>query len=968
MQEFPIRLLVGSEGEQVCNRLFSLQGRFPKLFPHAIFNEVGHYLLNCPSLFLTSRSVLFLCNFIFSWYRLSKNVQLLGARRVYVRILEANSSLLGIAIALTTLKEHESFNEKHLLSGLQSLLSGIKLVPDSYLSYQDKKAHLFYLEVKKMKGGFFSSREKKRLSDELSFELEQRIESTPSLFLTENVEDLFKNIQHLSREVKYVHDLPQVMISFIEYSQNRLKFLVIVLRVIHPTTLAISSLSSHLPSLVHFSLETVVCVDKLRKKYPKEASVFTLEVNSSTFLRDNNEVNLRAARQYIFKALESMVGPFRDFNGGLADKENEQLSAIKSVLQKRTPSFSRFFEDLFYEIKPITMRVLISPQTGADLASLLQKVLDHPLLPEQKYYIDAFSSKETHIVIIKTTHNEWKTSLPQRILAHSVKTAYSHLENEGYLYLCFFHQHPKDNALSDLIRKELEEYRSQSPNSCNQVLQLNFQGGDPSSLNPRLSTDIRCHILSNLLFEGMTRINSSGKVELAAAEKIDLSPDGSHVTFHLRPSRWSNGEKLTAYHFEKAWKKAILENSIAFMRPNFFYPIKNATKVIQGIVSIDQVGIVAKDAKTLCVELESPCSHFLNLVATPFYFPLTGDSEEPTQFNGPFFLVEWQRDHHLYLSQNLYYWDALHVKLGGIKISMVRDAHTFCQMFQNGELDLIGDPISPLPPEILKRPEIQKHLLSKNISRIFWIHCNTQAYPLHNTDLRKALSLSLNRKKLTEKVFIKQTPHFSPLPPKYSSFDGAVEGDLQKAQAHFKLALGALKLDFEAFPSLVITHSDLSFERALIEELKMQWKEALGINVLSRELTWNEFSASLDQGDFQLAGLFRRDLLSHALSYLLFFKKSLNRSITWENEEFDKLLASPFLEKNIQEMERILIEEVPVIPLVNQKYFVMISERVKGIQWEENGCFNLRGAYFDEKNRPDDTYPFARYTSSLESK
>ena len=79
------------------------------------------------------------------------------------------------------------------------------------------------------------------------------------------------------------------------------------------------------------------------------------------------------------------------------------------------------------------------------------------------------------------------------------------------------------------------------------------------------------------------------------------------------------------------------------------------------------------------------------------YLPLLREGEEPKQFNGAFALAGWERDHCLYLSQNPYYWNAQRVKLGGIKISMIRDPHLFCQMFQNGELDLIGDPISPLP-------------------------------------------------------------------------------------------------------------------------------------------------------------------------------------------------------------------------------------------------------------------------------
>ena len=739
------------------------------------------------------------------------------------------------------------------------------------------------------------------------------------------------------------------MITFIEYSQKVLKFLAIVLRVIRPGTPSIRSLSKHLPSLVQFSFEDVFCVDKLRKKYPKEAAVFTLDVNSSIFLRNHNEVNLRAARQYIAKALESMLGDYRDYNGGFLNKENEQLQAIQEALKRKKMSATPLMEDLFYNIKPITMRALILAQTGVEIAVLLRKLLERSFESEGKYLLESLRTEEADIVIIKTDEKEWRASFPQNILSHSPQTASSCVEYEGFLYICFFQQYPEHHHLLEVVQKELNQRQSLLVDNSRSILRLNLQGGDPPSLNPRLAMDIQCHILCDLLFEGLTRINRLGNPELAAAEKVEISPDGILYTFHLRRSCWSNGEEVTAYHFERAWKKAISDH-LGFTRIDLFSPIKNAKKARQKIVSLDRVGIVAKDTKTLCVELESPCSYFLNLVAAPSFFPLYGDSEEPSHFNGPFILAEWKHDCWIYLSQNPFYWNVQRIKLTGIKISMVRDPYAAYKMFQDGELDLIGDPISPLPPEILKNKEVQDHLLYKYVSRVFWIHCNTHVYPLHNTHLRRALSVGLNRKRLTEKVFIEQMPHLSPLPPKYSHVQGNIEGDPEEARFHFKMALEELKIDPEHFPQLTITHSKLSFEKALVAELKAQWKEILGINVLSQELTWSEFSAALDKGDFQLGGLFRRDLLSHAMSYLSFFNQSPSSLFTWDNEEFGRLLNNPDRGEHLKKIEHLLMQETPVIPLVNQRYLVLIHDRIKGLDWIDNGCLDLTKVWINDKN------------------
>lgn len=206
-----------------------------------------------------------------------------SAQKIYAAVLEFDPTVYGISIALNSLGDGEIFNERHIHKGIQNLIPGIKWAPGSYFCRREGEGVLFYLEIKKIRGGVFSKIEKKRLVKELHSELARGIERiSRSIYLPGNEEELFKNIRHLCREIKYVGDLPQVMITFVEYSQETLKFLVIAARVIKPATPSILSLSLRLPSGVQFSVENVLYAENLRKKYPKEAAVFTLEVDSSS--------------------------------------------------------------------------------------------------------------------------------------------------------------------------------------------------------------------------------------------------------------------------------------------------------------------------------------------------------------------------------------------------------------------------------------------------------------------------------------------------------------------------------------------------------------------------------------------------------------------------------------------------------------------------------------------------------------
>ena len=74
----------------------------------------------------------------------------------------------------------------------------------------------------------------------------------------------------------------------------------------------------------------------------------------------------------------------------------------------------------------------------------------------------------------------------------------------------------------------------------------------PSTIDPRKSGDFASSTLICLLFEGLTRCQSGVEIELALAEKVEISPDQKTYLFSLRKSNWNDGVPVTAYDFEKA--------------------------------------------------------------------------------------------------------------------------------------------------------------------------------------------------------------------------------------------------------------------------------------------------------------------------------------------------------------------------------------------------------------------------------
>ena len=167
--------------------------------------------------------------------------------------------------------------------------------------------------------------------------------------------------------------------------------------------------------------------------------------------------------------------------------------------------------------------------------------------------------------------------------------------------------------------------------------------GDVFTLDPQRMSWLTDMQIAYCLYEGLVRWNTEDfSIELAAADKMDISNDGLAYTFHIRDdARWSNGADVTAYDFRYAWMR-LLTPDMASDYSNFFYCIRGAKEywdwrteqlannTIFTIEEIEEefnnrVGIVVKDNKTISVELTRPVPYFLDMLAlavcSPVYKP-----------------------------------------------------------------------------------------------------------------------------------------------------------------------------------------------------------------------------------------------------------------------------------------------------------------------------------------------------------
>jgi oligopeptide transport system substrate-binding protein len=243
-------------------------------------------------------------------------------------------------------------------------------------------------------------------------------------------------------------------------------------------------------------------------------------------------------------------------------------------------------------------------------------------------------------------------------------------------------------------------------------LHINFKEGDVSSLHPHeLPSTRRGLSIAKVLFEGLTRIDAKGKIQLAGARRVEISPNGLHYLFHLGDNRWSNGMNVTASQYEAAWKKALASDCNC-PHKELLYLLENGAAIQEGRLPLDRIGVKALGEKTLFVTLDAPCPDLLMHLSQPIFFPLFHcERKMQTEFNGPFLVAIWDKDERLCLKANPYFWNREKVSLQQIDVFMIQNPAEILALYEQQTLDWIGFSPDPFLADI---PSLKGYVLDSD--------------------------------------------------------------------------------------------------------------------------------------------------------------------------------------------------------------------------------------------------------------
>lgn len=516
--------------------------------------------------------------------------------------------------------------------------------------------------------------------------------------------------------------------------------------------------------------------------------------------------------------------------------------------------------------------------------------------------------------------------------------------------------------------------------------------GEPRTLDPHRVSWLPEIQLASAMFEGLTRLDpQTSRPQPAVAAQWSINPDHTAYVFQLRhDARWSNGDPVVAEDFRAAWLR-VADPRCEAQYAHLLFVIRGAEDYYRSRLDEDpandrppeHVGVEALDAHTLRVVLGSPCPYFLELTSFATFAPVhrptlarwayrDGRVLRSTQHlmlrpghvvcNGPFVLRRWDFKQRIWLERNKLYWDAASIRINSIEACIIESPNTALIAYETGRVDFVRGLERSVAERLLNwqqaGPRCDFHSADRFATFFFRVNCRRP--PLDNADLRRALSLAIDREAVCAHVLrLGETPAETYVPrtllhlmPRESAGGeticyeppaglGAGLSMAQRAALARELLRrsGYDRIAAERPLEIAFSPADPE-ERSIAEALQAMWKEHLGIHVDLRTIESKVLSTRIRDLDYDLArSNWFGDYMDPSTFLDMFTTDSGQNRTGWSHAEYDRLIAAAAQEPDnarrfalLREAERILCQgELPIIPVFHRRGNYLLNPRFTGV-------------------------------------
>lgn len=478
------------------------------------------------------------------------------------------------------------------------------------------------------------------------------------------------------------------------------------------------------------------------------------------------------------------------------------------------------------------------------------------------------------------------------------------------------------------------------------VMQANQSGDYPRNFNPYAGSVVSG--TQGLIYETMLMFNRiAGTSKPWLATSTTISSDAKTITFNLRKGvKWSDGQ---------AFSSADVVFTLNLLKK---YPSLDLNGIDSYIKSV-----VAPDANTVTVTLTQPYYPILwYLGGQTFILPqhiwskVKGD---PSQFadpnpvgTGPYTLKTFTPQL-VTLARNASYWQADKAKVTLIKIPAFNDNTSDELALEHGQVDWTNLYIQNVQKSYVDKDPKHNHYWYPS-SDVVYLYLNLKKAPFDQLAIRTAISDAINRDQLNTVGEGGYEPAATPtslLPADAQYLLPAYKGlKFTFSTANAMSALQGAGYAKDSSGIFAKNGKELAFNLNVVSgfndwindaQLMEKSLDGAGMKVTVNTIDYNTYYDKLQQGDFDTAMLWTsagpspyylyNGLLNSANSAPIGQAASTNYE-RWMDPTTDKLLQDYATSTNpaaqtqaIQGLEKIMVEQLPSIPLTFEPYWGQYS-------------------------------------------
>ena len=457
-------------------------------------------------------------------------------------------------------------------------------------------------------------------------------------------------------------------------------------------------------------------------------------------------------------------------------------------------------------------------------------------------------------------------------------------------------------------------------------------GANPKNLDPRIAPDAFSDKITRLMFSTLLVRQPDGSLEGHLAQEVEQVDPTTYVLRLRTDVRFHDGSQLTSADVAATFE-SIRDPELGTVKRLFLKPVRS---------------IETPDERTVIFRLREPSAPFPQILSGIGIAPAGALSEFGVDFgrhlvgSGPFMFDSMVVDEYVLLRRNPH-WFGGDVGIESVRFKIVPDATVRVLEVLHGSTDLTQN---DLPPHVIERlaqePGLQVQTSESTLVK--YLAFNVDRPVLSDVRVRQAVALGIDRAPIIEyKLRGFATPATSFLHPENWAFEPDSRRWDHDPEAAMRL------LDEAGYPdpgdgdprlTLVYRTSEDATAKAVATIFKRQLAR-IGVEVDLRTNEWGVFFGDIIQGDFDLysltgLGINDPDWYSYVVHSDSFPPNGANRP-RYHNERVDELLdlgrvtaAQADRVSIYRELQRILSEEIPLLPLWYEHNVAVGGRNVQG--------------------------------------